>query len=285
MGETSAGASLETVGGAVAGAQRREEPMELPVEALRANPLQPRATFDAARLEELAASIRAEGVLQPVLVRPAEGGYEIVAGERRWRAARMAGLGRVPVVIRDIPDTRILELALIENLQREDLNPMEVAIAYRDLVEDLGLSQEDVARRMGRSRPAVANALRLLELPARVQELVSRGALSAGHARALLGVRDPSAQWRLCERAIREELSVRSLEALVARIRAEPGPSVVAQDAPRKAPHLAALEERLRQRLGTKVEIVVDGGGARGRVVIEFYGHAQFEGLLGALGA
>ncbi|MBI4577101.1 MAG: ParB/RepB/Spo0J family partition protein, partial [Planctomycetes bacterium] len=122
MGETSAGASLETVGGAVAGAQRREEPMELPVEALRANPLQPRATFDAARLEELAASIRAEGVLQPVLVRPAEGGYEIVAGERRWRAAQRAGLLRVPVVVRDVPDDKLLELALIENIQREDLN-------------------------------------------------------------------------------------------------------------------------------------------------------------------
>ncbi len=254
----------------------------LPVDAVRPNPRQPRKDFDEDRLEELAGSIREHGLLQPIVVRRAAGGYELVTGERRLRACRLAGLDRVPATVASVTDQGMLEAALVENLQREDLNPMEVAHAYRALVEDLGLTHEQAAQRIGVSRVAVTNMLRLLALPPEVRELVGRGALAAGHARALLSLAGAERQVNLARRIAAQGLSVRQAEHLVRRElhpprRREPrtraaAPAAVVQD----------YEARLRERLGTKVRIQDRGG--RGEIVIEYYSTADFARILEALG-
>jgi len=226
----------------------------LPVSALRPNRMQPRSDFDDAGLEELAASIRAQGVLQPIIVtRTKQDTYTIIAGERRARAAERAGLTSVPVVVREVRDDRqLLELALVENLQRADLNPIEEAEAYRTLVESFGLSHEEVAARVGRQRATVSNLLRLLRLPARVQDLVRAGRLTAGQARPLLALADAAQIERLAERAAAEGLSARTLEELVAAAvrRAKPRRRARAAE-----PNTAAAAERLTQKLQTRVEI------------------------------
>lgn len=230
-------------------ASRHPGVVDLPLPDIRPNPLQPRRHFAAEGLAELAASIAAHGVLQPVVVsRAVEGGYHLVAGERRWRAAQLAGLDRIPAVVRESAgDADLLALALIENLQREDLTPIEEARAFHHLRSELGLSQESIARQVGKDRSTVANALRLLQLPLGLQELVDEGALSAGHARALAGVSDPVRQRALAERCVREGWSVRRLERAV--------------QPPRKAersrpdPDTAEASERLALALGTRVEI------------------------------
>jgi ParB family chromosome partitioning protein len=225
----------------------------LAIDRLKPNRFQPRTYFDDAQIEDLAASIRSQGVVQPLVVTPdSDGMYTIVAGERRWRASRRAGLDTVPVVVRDVSgDRELLELALVENLQRSDLNPLEEAEAYLALQEKFGLSQDAIATRVGKARPTVANALRLLRLPNEVQDLLRDGRLSAGQARPLLGLPTPEGQLALAERAVREGLSARDME----RLATEP----VRERAPKKPRpvevNTAAAEEKLTRRLQTRVEI------------------------------
>jgi ParB family chromosome partitioning protein len=243
----------------------------LPVGQLRPNRFQPRRDFDPEALAELASSIRAQGVVQPIVVTPdAEGAYTIVAGERRWRAAQEAGLDQVPVVVRDVRDDRqLLELALVENLQRSDLNPIEEALAFQALQEELGLAQDEIAAQVGKSRPAISNSLRLLNLPQRVQELLRAGKLTAGQARPLLALGKTAEQVALAERAVAEGLSARQLEALAAasREKTPPRPAVAA---PPPDVHTAAAAEQLTRRLQTRVAIRRrrDGGGV---VEIHFF--------------
>lgn len=216
-------------------------------------------------LEELAASVRVHGILQPIVVRPSGDGYEIVAGERRWRAAVLAGLATVPAVVRQVGELESLALALVENLQRQDLNPVERARAYRRLSQEFGLSQQEIARLVGRSQPAVANALRLLSLPQDVLEAVEKGELSEAHARLLLEVEDPGRRVELARLAVARKLTTRELGALV-RPKARPKRT---RRARLSSPDLVALEEALSQRLGTRVRVRTGRG--RGVVEIEFY--------------
>jgi len=242
----------------------------VPVAQLVPNRYQPRNRFDDEGLAELAESIRVQGLLQPIVVTPSSSGiYTIIAGERRWRAAQRAGLGVVPVVVRQVRDDgQLLELALVENLQRADLNPVEEAEAYRTLAESFALSHEEIARRVGKSRAAISNALRLLRLPPSVQELLRAGQLSVGQARPLLALDDPAEIERLAERAVRQGLAARALEALVA---GESARKKRAKSAPE--PNTAAAGERLTQRLQTRVEIERRGKGG----VIKIHYHSEEE--------
>src|SRR6185295_16103388 len=192
-----------------------DEIREIEIDLIRPGHEQPRTTFDQAKLEELAQSIRTTGVIQPLLVRPVGGLFELVAGERRWRASQLAGLSRVPAIVRDIPDENLLELALIENIQRAELNPVEEANAYKRLIDSLGLTQDEVARRVGRDRSFVTNYLRVLKLPRDIQELIEAEKVSFGHARALLGVGDPMMQRRLAQKIVKNHWSVREPESRV----------------------------------------------------------------------
>jgi ParB family chromosome partitioning protein len=236
----------------------------VPTDRLRPNRNQPRLSLSDEQLQELAASVRAHGVLQPIVVRPVPDGYEIVAGERRWRAAVLAGLATVPAVVRQVGDLESLALALVENVQRSDLNPVERARAYRRLQEEFGLTQAEIARLVGCSQPSVANALRLLSLPEPVLEELQRGGLTEAHGRVLLEVPDPARQVELARRASSERLGVRDLSRLVRANRAGPR-----RRRPRKDPDRAALEEALSQRLATRVR--VRGGKKGGVVEVEFY--------------
>ncbi len=241
--------------------------LEIPLAELEANPLQPRRHFEQTALEELAATIREHGILTPVVVRRAREGYQVIAGERRIRAARMAGLNRIPAVVREASDAQALQVALVENLQREDLNPVEAAEAYRRLVDEFGLTQEEVAGRLGRDRSSVANALRLLRLPKRIREDLAAGVLSEGHARALLGLEKPADQLKARDTVVERRLTVRATEALVRRLRGgtpTKGDRQAASD-----PNLQALEDRLRTALGTKVRIVREG--KAGVVEVSFF--------------
>jgi len=229
----------------------------LRVSELKPNRFQPRRDFEPAALQELADSIRAQGLVQPIVVAPdTDGGFTIVAGERRWRAAQLAGLEQVPVAMREVRDDRHrLELALVENLQRSDLNSVEEALAFQALQQDFGLSQEEIATRVGKSRPAVSNSLRLLNLPQSVLTLMRTGKLTAGQARPLLGLGKPAAQQALAERAVKERLSAREIEALVARQTGKaPDRPARRRGAPQDV-HTAAAADRLTRRLQTKVEI------------------------------
>lgn len=237
---------------------------EIPLEQIRPNPQQPRDHFDEAAIESIAASLAEHGVLQPIVVRHAGDGYELIAGERRWRAAQRAGLDKVPAVVRDATPRQSLELALIENVQRQDLNAIEEAQAYRLLLDEMGLTQEQVAERVGRDRSTVANYLRLLNLPTAVQDLIVRGELSMGHARALLGLEDRGAQRRLAEEIVRKGLSVRQTES---RVRGSDGKSGKNQAKKRKDPDVEAAESRLTRALGTPVTI---RGKDRGRLEIRY---------------
>lgn len=255
---------------------------EVPIGAIEPNPHQPRQHFDEEALSDLAASIREIGVLQPVLLRPVEPGrYQLVAGERRWRAARRAGLDTIPAIIRPTDELASVEQALVENLHRQDLSPLEEAAAYQQLLEDFGLTHEQLAIRVGKSRAAVSNTLRLFQLPAPVQHLLAVGRLSAGHARALLGTPDRSKQEALATQAVEEGLSVRALEELVRVSVAPPAPAPestptpdvatpppVAPTVPLRPPGLLELEELLSEYLNTRVRVSM--GGNRGKMVIEF---------------
>ena len=254
----------------------------LKISELEPNQDQPRREFDDEALAELADSIAQHGVLQPLLVRPiAGGGYQIVAGERRFRACRMAGVQEVPVVIRELSDGQVMELALIENLQREDLNPMEEAEGYLLLLTDYGMTQEEVAKRMGKSRPAIANALRLTALPPAVREMLVEGTLSAGHGRAVLMVEGESAQEAFAKEIIHQGLSVRQAEAAAKKFSlATPTPRREVKDAPNRI-YVQAAEESLSGRLGRKVTITT--GRKKGRLELEFYNMDDLNALLDLL--
>ena len=261
-----------------------DEPVRtLPVASLRPNRFQPRTHFDESAIEDLAASIRAQGIIQPLVVTPEGEGYAIVAGERRWRAARKAGLDAVPVVIRQVADDReLLELALVENLQRSDLNPIEEAEAYAALQEKFGLSQEEVANRVGKARTTVTNALRLLRLPDEVLDLLREGRLTAGQARPLLALEDPEEQIRLADRAVRDGLTARDLERLAAEPQPEENRKTKKPDRPVEV-HTAAAEERLTRRLQTRVEIKRLGKGGRGQLRIHFHSEEELMRLFDVL--
>jgi ParB family chromosome partitioning protein len=244
-----------------------------PVDRLDPNPFQPRSAIHPERLAELVASIRASGIVQPILVRRRGERYQIIAGERRWRAALALGLASVPVTLRDVPDEQLLELALVENVQREDLTPLEEAQAFQRMQSELGLTQEEIARRVGRDRTTIANTLRLLRLPRELRELVARGALDAGHARALLALDAAEDQLSLGREAARRGLSVREVERRVALLRAPRGGRTGA----RKDPNTAAAEERLRRTLGTRVEIRRRGKG--GAIRVHFKSEAELQRL------
>jgi ParB family chromosome partitioning protein len=237
------------------------------------NPYQPRQQLSPARLEELAASIRQSGVVQPILVRPRGERYQIIAGERRYRAARLAGLTEVPVAVRDVDGPELLQLALVENVQREDLGPLEEAQAYQRLHEELGLSQEDVARRVGKDRSTVANTMRLLRLPREVRDLVAAGGLDAGHGRALLALDRAEDQIAVAREAAQRGLSVREVERRVSLLRA-PHPAGRER---RRDPNTRAAEQNLRAALGTRVEIRRRGRG--GQIAIAFASEAELNRL------
>ena len=250
--------------------------VEVPTAALEPNPHQPRTSLDGAHLQELADSLRESGMVQPILVRRHGERYQIIAGERRWRAAQLAGLGTVPVTVREVPDERLLELALVENIQRQELTPVEEAVAFQRLQEELHLTQEDVARKVGKDRSTVANTLRLLRLPREVRDMLGAGTLDGGHGRALLALDGAEAQVALAREAARRGLSVREVERRVALARA---PRRTA--APRRDANTRAAEERLRQALGTRVEIARRGGG--GRIHIAFGSEAELNRLFETL--
>lgn len=253
-------------------------PRILAVTEVHPNPFQPRIEFEPEALAELESSIREYGVLQPIVVRPAGEGFQLVAGERRLRAARNVGLAGVPAVVREVTDSQMLALALVENLQRADLNPMETAKGYRDLLATPGMTQEDVARVVGKSRVGVANTLRLLDLPQDLQDHVSRGTLSAGHGRALLMARDAEAMATLASRILAEGLSVREAEALATGAGSTTASAVLHPVRPPKerSSHLAELEDRLRTSLGTRV-MVKPGRGKRGKIVIYYASLEDFD--------
>jgi ParB family chromosome partitioning protein len=242
---------------------------EVPVHAIAPNPRQPRQIFDQDALAELAASITAVGLLQPVVVRKlAAGRYELIMGERRWRASQLAGVDVIPAIVRDTADDDLLRDALIENLHREQLNPLEEAAAYQQLLDDFSATHEELARRVGRSRPHISNTIRLLNLPAAVQKRVAAGVLSAGHARALLGVDDPVAQEQLAHRIVAEGLSVRAVEEIVALgVRPGKSPRTPGPKAP-VAPGLKDLADRLSDVFETRVKVEL--GQRKGKIVVEF---------------
>jgi ParB family chromosome partitioning protein len=246
----------------------------LPLDQVGPNPWQPRVDFDDEKLREMAESIREHGVVEPLVVRQRHGTFELVAGERRLRAARLAGLQAVPVVVRDMNDREVLEVTLIENLQREDLSALEEAGAFVRLMEEFGATQEDVARRVGKSRPAVANTIRLLQLPEPVREEMRSGRLSAGHARALLALESPIEQTALARDVVRLGLSVRQLEARIRWRKQQPRASKPSG----RDLHVADVEKQLMRSLGTRVRL--HARGQRGRIVIEFYSPAELERLL-----
>ncbi|MEW6663454.1 MAG: ParB/RepB/Spo0J family partition protein [Bacillota bacterium] len=242
------------------------------VEQIEPNSYQPRRNFDDGKLEELAASIKEHGVVQPVVLRPlASGRYELVAGERRWRACRLLNMENIPAVIKDLTDSQTTEIALIENIQREDLSPLEEAGAFRTLMEEFGFTQEQLAQRLGKSRPYVANILRLLQLPHEVQELVSQGQLTAGHARALLSIEEPQKMVSMGKEIARKGLNVRATEELVRRIANSARVSRGIRQRRETMPDtdLEALAEELQGLLGTRVKIKSSGDG--GKIEIEYY--------------
>lgn len=251
--------------------------LEVEIDRITPSPFQPRRSFDEAKIEELAASIRNQGIIQPLVVRPRSDGFELIAGERRWRAAMKAGLSRVPVVVRDASDHEALQLALVENLQREDLNPIEEAAGYRRLQEEFHWSQEEMAEKVGKSRPAIANSIRLLALPAEVQQEVSAGNLPAGQARALLGLHTEALIVSACRDVIAKGLSTRETEKLVRLL-------IVGRKRRRGAPlidpDLKTIVENLQRTLGTRVRLIPKARSTKGKIEIEYYALADLERII-----
>lgn len=258
----------------------------LKVDQLRPNGRQPRKDIDPGQLKALAESIRTSGILQPIVVRARDGGvFEIIAGERRWRAAQMAGLSEVPVVVREASDEQMLELALVENIFREDLNPIERALAYKQYSTEFGLSAEDVAQRLGEDRSTVANYLRLLDLPTEVKDWVAGGRLSMGHARCLLGLRSPSDLIQTAKLAMDRDLSVRALEQLVReKVSARADATRIAEAKEAKRPQIRSLEQAFVEALGTKVEISESRRKGSGKIVIHYSSLDDFDRVLERLG-
>ena len=256
--------------------------LSLPISQVEPGLKQPRKRFDEEALQNLADSIRTHGVIQPLTVRRLSSGYyQIIAGERRWRAAKLAGLTEVPAVIIEADDRKVMELGLIENLQREDLNPIEEANGYKVLMEEYGLTQEEVAQRVGKSRPAIANALRLLALPDAVHLLLEEGKLSAGHARAILSVPSGQLQKKLAQKVIAEDLSVRQTEALAKRLSSGEKEPSAPPSGPDLSIYLRAAEKSLAARFGRKVNII--SGKKKGKVELEYYNQEDLNTLLDLL--
>jgi ParB family chromosome partitioning protein len=255
------------------------EPTEVDVDAIVPGPMQPRTHFDEGSLEGLADSIRSHGIVQPLLVRRQDERYELIAGERRWRAARLAGLTKVPVVVRDVPDKDLLEIALIENIQRENLNAIEEAQAYKRLIETVGLTQEELAARVGRDRSYITNYLRLLKLPEDLQKLVVEGRLSTGHARTILGLSHVDLQRKVARQVIDGGLSVRATEHLVRKaVEGTPAKTASTVD-----PNIRAAETKLRRALGTQVRIVQLRGEGAGKVEISFFSNQDLDRIYNLL--
>ena len=261
------------IGEPAAAATAAEIGSEIDIDMIDPNPEQPRTRFDARDLEDLATSIRANGVVQPIVVRQHAGRFQIIAGERRWRASQHAGLRRVPVVIKEIPDEKLLELALVENIQRRELNPIEEANAYRKLIDNIGLTQEQVAERVGKERTLITTTMRLLRLPSEVQRHIIEGKLSLSHGRALLMSEDPKTQREVAQIAVDKELSVRDTERAIRR---SAGASDKAETARRsiilKDANMRAAEAKLTRHLSTNVKIHPNAKGKGGKIEIEYYG-------------
>jgi ParB family chromosome partitioning protein len=255
----------ETTGG--------ESLAEIDVKRIDPNPFQPRQHMEQAKIQELARSLAQEGVMQPLVVRPVGSRFQLIAGERRWRAARLAGLKHVPAVIRDVEEDRLLELALIENIQREGLNPMEEAAAYKRLVSELGFSQEKVAERVGKDRSTVANLLRLLRLPDRIRRAIARNEISPGHARPLLAIEDTQTQNEIAQEIVQKGLSVREVERRVKGLSRPPKPAKSKIVESPSDPNTRAAEDRLRRALGTRIRILRKGRG--GTVEIAFFSEEE----------
>jgi ParB family chromosome partitioning protein len=265
-GSTSAGMSTGTAA-AVAPARISEGLLQVDIDLIDPSPYQPRTYFREQALEELAQSIRTSGIIQPLVVRKIGNRYQLIAGERRWRAAQRAPIGRVPVVVRDVPEETALEMALVENLQREDLNPIEQARAFERLIEEFSLTQEEVAERTGKDRATIANSLRLLKLEETIQDMLEEGRLSAGHARALLSINDPKERYDLARRIARGGMTVRQVERLAARAtRTRPTPTITVVD-----PNTKAAIEEIQRKFGTKVFVMPLRPGRPGQVIFEYY--------------
>jgi ParB family chromosome partitioning protein len=252
---------------AVAPARISEGLLQVDIDLIDPSPYQPRTYFREQALEELAQSIRTSGIIQPLVVRKIGNRYQLIAGERRWRAAQRAPIGRVPVVVRDVPEETALEMALVENLQREDLNPIEQARAFERLIEEFSLTQEEVAERTGKDRATIANSLRLLKLEETIQDMLEEGRLSAGHARALLSINDPKERYDLARRIARGGMTVRQVERLAARAtRTRPTPTITVVD-----PNTKAAIEEIQRKFGTKVFVMPLRTGRPGQVIFEYY--------------
>jgi ParB family transcriptional regulator, chromosome partitioning protein len=261
-----------------------DESFDLDTDLIDPGAMQPRVRFDQAKLQELAQSIRSNGVVQPLLVRRRGERYELIAGERRWRAARLAGLKEVPVVVRDVPDEKVLELALIENIQRENLNAIEEAQAYKSLLETIGLTQESLAATVGRDRSYITNYLRLLRLPSDIQLLLQEDRISTGHARTLLGIDDADVQRNVARKILERGLSVRDTEKIVRGL--AQAPRAAAKKAGRlqdRDPNLTAVETKLRRKLGTQVKIIKEPSSEKGKIIIEFYSLGDLNRLISAV--
>lgn len=255
-----------------------DEPVHtLPIDKIESNPYQPRKYFDSEKMKELIASIREHGIIQPIVVRKTGAGYQIVAGERRWRAAKEIGLVDLPAVIREFSDREVMEIALIENLQREDLSPIEEAQAYKSLIENFNLTQENLAKRLGKSRSTITNTLRVLNLPPEIIEYVSRGTITAGHAKALLGVDDPNEQKKIALRIIKEGLNVREVEALAQRQgkKIKTNVSRGTKREEKRPAEVRELENQLAMAVGSRVYIKY--GGKKGKIEIEYYSDSDLE--------
>lgn len=257
---------------------------EIEVSRISGNPEQPRTRFDAKALDELASSIAANGIVQPIVVRRAGSRYQIVAGERRWRAAQRAGLHKVPVVIKEVSDDKILEIALIENIQREELNPIEEANAYRKLIDTIGLTQEQLSERVGKERSLIATSMRLLKLPEEIQKLIEEGKLTAGHGRALLLTDDKAIQIRTARSIIEKQMSVREAERTVKRAAAEGSVTVANKHVTQTTdPNVRHAETKLMRSLGTNVKIRPSGKGNSGKIEIEYYSAEDLDRLYSLL--
>lgn len=258
----------------------KKDIVELKITEIEPNANQPRNYFDAEKLAALSESIKEYGVLQPIVVKQLETGfYKIIAGERRWRAARMAGLKKIPVIIKEYDNKETMEIALIENLQRENLNPIEEAMGFRELMNDFGLTQEELSKKVGKSRPAIANSLRLLNLPDEIQQLVIEGKLSPGHARALLGTDRKEIQLEAAKKIIEEGLNVRQIEKYIASLQIQPKIEKEEKEDIEKKRYFRSLENSLSNTLGTKVKIMPQKNN-KGKIQIDYYSNEEFERLL-----
>lgn len=255
------------------GILKEERYAELDIEQIRPNPLQPRLKFDQESIDELALSIKESGVLQPVIVAPEGGAYKIIVGERRWRAAQKIGLKKIPALVRPMPKVQQLETSLVENLQREDLNPLEIALAYQKLIQDLNYTQQEIAEKVGKDRTSVANYLRLLKLPKKIQDNLAAGNISMGHARALISLEDSKLQISLCQQIVENKLSVRDVERLIHKHKpSPPGKKSLAPD-----PDLMALQEEFIRLLGTK--ITISGTQSKGFIKIHYFSMDDLNGI------